>query len=322
MTYKIEVQPAGVQYKSENNLLNDALEQSISLEHSCKTGECGACSAEIISGTVSNENGEIVTAGTILTCQSKALSDVVLKANHYPELADIQVQTVPCKVALFSYPVEDTLIINFRLPPTAKFNYLPGQYLDLSFKGIKRSYSIANAQSISEGIELHIRHVPSGKMSAALFSGLKTNQLMRVEGPKGTFFVRDDIKPLIFLAGGTGFAPVKAMVEALIEAQDTRQIYIYWGMPSESSLYSDVAERWCHAYSHINYIPVVSGDAPGWLGRTGFVHQAVVDDFNSLDKFQVYACGSALMINAAKVAFEIKGLPSGQFFSDAFTPAK
>ena len=145
--YKIEIQPAGVSFESEKNILEEALNHAIPLEYSCKTGECGTCNADIISGEVENEHGELITNGTILTCQSKAMSDLILKANYYPELIHIKQKTVPCKVASFEYRTDDIVVINFRFPPTAKFDYLPGQYIDLSYKGIKSSYSIANAKT-------------------------------------------------------------------------------------------------------------------------------------------------------------------------------
>jgi len=321
MAYKIEIQPADVHFNSDNIILTDALEQSVPLEYSCKTGECGSCSAEVLAGEVKNESGEIVHSGSILTCQSKALSDVTLKANYYPELAYQKIQTLPCKVVNSQFVTDDILVLKLRFPPTASFDYLPGQYVNLNFKGIKRSYSIANAKRIAGEIELHIRKLPNGQMSEALFSGIKENQLMRVEGPKGTFFIRDNDKPLILLAGGTGIAPVKAMVEKLIENKDKRDIYIYWGMNNENSFYLNVFEELAKEFSNIHYTPVLSSDVE-WCGRMGFVHQAVCDDFDSLHGYEVYACGSPVMINIAKKSFMNKKLPKEQFLSDAFTPAK
>lgn len=321
MAYRIEIQPSGVHFQSEKNLLDDALEQSIPLEYSCKTGECGTCEAEVISGDIDNGGGEIVNQGIVLTCQSKALSDAVLKAKYYPELASQKLQTLPCKVASFHYVTDDIVVIKLRFPPTATFDFLPGQYVDLNFKGIKRSYSIANAQQVSSGLELHIRKVPNGKMSEVVFSGLKENQLMRIEGPKGTFFIREGDKPLILLAGGTGIAPIKAMVEELLVNQDERDIYIYWGMNSPNSFYLKSLDEFAKQHAHIHYTPVLLSEEQ-WDGRMGFVHQAVCDDFESLREYQVYACGSPLMINAAQEAFVAKKLPREQFFSDAFTAAK
>lgn len=320
MVYKVEIEPSGVHFQSGSNILDDALEQSIPLEHSCKTGDCGACSADLVAGKVENEHGEIVHYGSVLICKSKALSNVILNAHYYPELASQKLQTLPCKVASLKFVTDDIAVLKLRFPPSAKFDFLSGQYVDLNYKGIKRSYSIANAQQVSSGLELHIRKVTNGKMSEAVFSGLKENQLMRIEGPKGTFFIRQSTKPLILLAGGTGIAPVKAMLEELLADKDKREIHIYWGMNAKNSFYLKKLVELAALHSNIHYIPVLSSDEQ-WEGRMGFVHQAVCDDFDLLNEYQVYACGSPLMINAAKTSFIEKQLPSEQFFSDAFTPA-
>lgn len=321
MNYKIEIQPAGVHFQSSNNLLDDALEQSIPLEHSCKTGDCGACVAEVISGEIENEHGDIVQQGMVLTCQSKALSDVTLKANYYPELVGQKQQTVPCKVASFELVADDILVIKFRFPPTAKFDYLPGQYVDLSFKGIKRSYSIANAKHVSDGVELHIRKVPNGQMSELIFNGLKENQLMRIEGPKGTFFVKDNSKPLILIATGTGIAPIKAIAEQLVNDNDKREIHIYWGMQYASELYCKELPELAAQYKHIYFNSVLSKELDE-SSRKGYVQDAVCQDFDSFADYEIYACGSLQMITDAKTTFLNKQLSLDAFHSDAFTPAK
>jgi CDP-4-dehydro-6-deoxyglucose reductase len=320
MQFEVEIQPSGVTFLTENNVLEDALSKSIPLEHSCKNGTCGVCSAEIVSGEVENKEGQVVNIGKILTCCSKAKSNLVLIANYYPELVDIKQKTLPCKVASFDYVTDDIVVIRFRFPPKANFDYLPGQYVDLSFQGVRRSYSIANAKQESKEIELHIRKVPNGQMSALLFGQLKDNQLMRIEGPKGTFFIREGDKPLILLAGGTGIAPVKAILEQLNCENDLRDIYVYWGMPSIKAFYLEIFDEVSAMRENVHYVPVLSGDE-SWEGRTGLVHQAVFDDFDSLEEYEVYACGSPLMIEAAKDLFLKKGLPESAFFSDAFTPA-
>ncbi|EGU33639.1 CDP-6-deoxy-delta-3,4-glucoseen reductase [Vibrio sp. N418] len=319
----IRLLPSNIEFKSEGNILDDALSESIPLEHSCKTGVCGACNANVISGIVENENGELVTQGNILTCQSKAKSDVVLKAKYYPELTHIKQQTMPCKVASFEYVTEDIVSIKFRFPPTAKFDYLPGQYVDLSFKGVKRSYSIANAKSELKELELHIRKVPNGQMSELLFGELKENQLMRIEGPKGTFFVKDNVKPLILIATGTGIAPVKAIVEELIAKEDKRDIYIYWGMQYLKEIYCHKLVALANQNQNISFTAVLSRELeplPDY--QQGYVQNAVVRDFSSLSDVEVYACGSLSMIEAAKALFLQYDLPVDAFFSDAFTPAK
>ena len=321
MDYKIEIKPSGVYFKSNKNLLNDALDQSIPLEYSCKTGSCRVCCADIISGEIENEHGEIVRSGSVLTCQSKAKSDVVLKAHYYPELVGQKIQTIPCKVAGFELVTDDIMVIKYRFPPTAKFDYLPGQYIDLSFKGIKRSYSVANAKQVSDGVELHIRNVPNGQMSELIFNGLKENQLMRIEGPKGTFFVKANSKPLILIATGTGIAPIKAIVEQLVNDKDKREIHIYWGMQYASEMYCKELPEFAAQYQHIHFNSVLSKELDE-QNRKGYVQDAVCQDFDSLVDYEVYACGSLNMINDAKKIFLNKLLPIDAFHSDAFTPAK
>ncbi|MCG9683904.1 FAD-binding oxidoreductase [Vibrio sp. Isolate23] len=321
MQYDITLSPSGVRFSSQDNLLDDALSQEITLEHSCKNGDCGVCEAKVISGEVLNELGEKVHSGTILTCQSKAISDLVLEAEFYPELSAIKQQTLPCKVSNITFPTEDILIIKFRFPPTANFIFRPGQYLDLIFKGVKRSYSIANAMVDSQELELHIRKVPKGKMSDLLFNDLKANQLMRIEGPKGTFFVRASNRPIVFLATGTGIAPVKAMVEQLIHDNDKRDVAIYWGMRTPDEIYDEAFIKLLKGNKHIRFIPVLSR-SPEWGGRVGYVQNAVIEDIANLEPYDVYACGSLSMIEAAKALFSDHNLPLKHFHSDAFTPAK
>ncbi|MFW5389062.1 FAD-binding oxidoreductase, partial [Yersinia sp. 2542 StPb PI] len=214
----------------------------------------------------------------------------------------------------------DIAILSLRLPPSAKIEYLAGQFIDLIINGQRRSYSIANAPG--GNVELHIRKVSNGIFSQIIFNELKLQQLLRIEGPQGTFFVRDNNRPLIFLAGGTGFAPVKAMVEELINKNDQRPIHIYWGMPDGRLFYSDIAKKWSVEYPNIQYIPVVSGEDSSWHGQTGFAHRAVINDFPDLSNFSVYACGSLAMISAAHQEFVEYGLAEDQFFSDAFVPSK
>ncbi|GLT20420.1 CDP-6-deoxy-delta-3,4-glucoseen reductase [Vibrio zhanjiangensis] len=321
MQYKVTLAPSGVHYSSEDNLLDDALAKNLMLEHSCKNGDCGVCEASVLSGQVLDQNGCVVTAGTILTCQSKPLSDVTLEAEFFPELAEIKQQTLPCKVSSISYPTKDIAVLKLRFPPTAKFEFIAGQYLDLMYKGIKRSYSIASSMSTSHEVELHIRNVPQGKMSEHIFSGIKDNQLMRIEGPKGTFFTRSSDRKLVFLATGTGIAPVKAMIERLVESGDTRKVMVYWGMRTPSELYCKDLENLIDKLSDALFIPVLSQSAD-WKGRKGYVQNAAIEDIKDLDNCDVYACGSVAMIESARELFSKHNLSKQHFYSDAFTPAK
>lgn len=317
MLYEIKVLPAGVQYKSQDNLLDDALSQRIPLEHSCKTGDCGVCTADIVSGTVENEHGEIVSEGAILTCQSKACSELTIKANYYPELNDIDVKTVPCKVSEITTVCDSIRLLRLRYPPAQALKFLPGQYVDLSYKGIKRSYSIANYNKEEKYIDLHIRKVEGGEMSSLIFSELAINTLMRIEGPKGTFFIRDKgNRPILLIATGTGIAPIKAMLEKLIVENDQRKVHVYWGMRHISELYYDDLINSSH--ENILFTPVLSQEK-NYSGRTGYVQDAVVEDLDNLHEFDVYACGSKNMIDASRKLFIDNGMSLSNFYYDAFS---
>lgn len=324
MKYTIELQPSGVSFSAnaQDTVLNAALSDKKFLEHSCRKGDCGLCTAVVLSGEVKNELGNTVSSGKVLTCSSYPQSDLVLQANYFPELAEIECQTFPCKVVSLVFNTHDLVTLTLRLPPTAQFKYLPGQYIDLIYQGVRRSYSVANAQSVSLGVELHIRLLPEGEFSQLLSSGCEVGTLMRIEGPKGTFFVRKAANPLLFIAGGTGFAPIKAMVEELLHNNTDRMIYVYWGMANAASFYSDCPTQWLKQYDKLHYVPVVSEKDTSWNGRKGFVHAAVLEDFTHLNDFHVYACGSPLMINSAKETFIAKGLDESHFYADIFVPSK
>lgn len=320
----IKVLPSAVCFESTENttVLDAALTAGVTLEHSCRNGSCGLCTSKIIQGEVLDHNNQVLGSGhTFLTCQCRSHSqELIIESEYYPELSKVSRKVVPCKVSSVEVDA-DFLVIKLRLPPTANFAFLPGQYINLNYQGISRSYSIANADS-KDGIELHIRRVPDGVMSSLLFSEIKLDTLMRIDGPIGTFFVHESSDPIIFLAGGTGFAPVKAMVEALISSHSSRKVSIYWGMNSGKDFYSQLPNEWAEKFDNITFIPVVSGIDAEWDGRTGLVHRAVLQDIQEMAGYCVYACGSPHMITAAKEDFVKVGLPEKKFFSDAFTVSK
>ncbi|MGL4734431.1 MAG: FAD-binding oxidoreductase [Enterovibrio sp.] len=320
----IKIYPSNVTFNGINHfsILDAALQAKVILEHSCKNGYCGLCKATLIKGEVVDGQGNTFTTGQqFLTCQCKSNSDeLIIDAVYYPELTGQVRKVTACKVVSV-IKQNDFLIIKFRLPPSAQFSYLPGQFVNLIYQGVTRSYSIANAD-VTQGIELHVRRVDNGAMSNLLFNDVKPETLMRLDGPIGTFFVREDARPIIFLAGGTGFAPVQAMIEGLLAKRIGRYIHIYWGMSNSRDFYSKLPSVWARQHSNIKFVPVVSGDDVNWTGRTGFVHHAVLEDLNDLSQYCVYACGSPNMIEAAKNDFIKHGLTSKQFFSDAFTASK
>ncbi|ENQ7699106.1 CDP-6-deoxy-delta-3,4-glucoseen reductase [Salmonella enterica] len=321
MSHIIKIFPSNIEFsgREDESILDAALSAGIHLEHSCKAGDCGICESDLLAGEVVDSKGNIFGQGDkILTCCCKPKTALELNAHFFPELAGQTKKIVPCKVNSAVLVSGDVMTLKLRTPPTAKIGFLPGQYINLHYKGVTRSYSIANSDE-SNGIELHVRNVPNGQMSSLIFGELQENTLMRIEGPCGTFFIRESDRPIIFLVGGTGFAPVKSMVEHLIQGKCRREIYIYWGMQYSKDFYSALPQQWSEQHDNVHYIPVVSGDDAEWGGRKGFVHHAVMDDFDSLEFFDIYACGSPVMIDASKKDFMMKNLSVEHFYSDAFT---
>lgn len=313
--YSITLQPSSLSFAvdSDETILQAALRQSIALPYSCKTGKCNSCvaTAKVAGQELSN----------IRTCTTVPDQDMTLELELLTELNGIQVKTLPCRIDSLEQASEDVIILTLRLPPNQTLPFLSGQYIDLIKGGIRRSYSIASTPH-DDKIELHIRKVEQGKFSQYLFEQAKVNDLLRIEGPFGTFFRRKASiaakKPLIFLAGGTGFAPVKSMVQSIIATQENTSLRIYWGNQTASGFYSALPTEWAKNHGWINYHPVCSAPNPSWQGRTGLVHHAVLTDFPDLSAMDVFACGSPAMIEAAKADFIQTGLVPSAFYADAF----
>jgi CDP-4-dehydro-6-deoxyglucose reductase len=262
--------------------------------------------------------------GITLFCCAKAQSDLKLECKQVGAATDIPVKTLPSRIEKMERLAPDVIDMHLRLPANERLQFLAGQYIDILLKnGKKRSFSLANAPHDDALLQLHIRHVPGGLFTDQVFSTMKVRDILRFNGPHGSFYLREDSKkPMIFLAGGTGFAPIKALVEHAIAENCTRPIHIYWGAKARVDLYMpDLPEQWAAAHANIEFVPVLAELAAddAWTGRTGLVHQSVTVDHQNLSDFQVYACGSPGMIDAAKRDFLAAGLPEEEFFADAFT---
>ncbi len=324
MVKHVTLEPSGVTFtvKPDQSILDAALSENINLEYSCSNGQCGECIAQLISGNVSSSlHSEDIklTEGQLLTCSSYLESNVIIKADYFKELEGIERKTIPVKVDSYQLVGDEVIIITLRLPPRVKFNFLPGQFIDLMWDGDKRSYSIATHALLENKIELHIKKLEGGLFSDLIFNELAINQLFRFYGPLGTFFVRDNNKPVIFLCTGSGFAPVKAMVEQLIKVNTQKEIHIYWGARYRSDVYSPSPQNWAEQYSNISYTSVLSREQKlDGNEMAGYCQDVVVQKFNDLSKFEVYACGSDKMIHGAKDLFIKQGIVPESFYSDAF----
>jgi CDP-4-dehydro-6-deoxyglucose reductase len=340
VSYQVTLKTSGKQFTvtQDETLLEAALRQGINLPYGCKNGACGSCKGKVVKGKITHgQHSESAlskadeTAGGILFCCSHPQSDLLIEAREVQGSGDIAIRKVPCRVNTISKPSSDVAILKLQLPAAERFQFLAGQYIEFLLKdGQRRAYSIATSPDQEGPLELHIRHLPGGVFTDFVFGvtnpALKEKDILRFEGPLGSFFLREDSKkPIIFLAAGTGFAPIKSIIEQMQAKKIERPIYLYWGGRRPSDLYlDDLCKTWEKEIPNFQYIPVISDGLPedAWQGRTGFVHQAVMQDHPSLKGFQVYACGAPVMVNAARTDFSSKcQLPEEEFFADSFTSA-
>ncbi|ADU99175.1 CDP-6-deoxy-delta-3,4-glucoseen reductase [Alicycliphilus denitrificans] len=336
-TFQITVQPSGRAFEAQAGepILTAAIRSGVGLPYGCKDGACGSCKCKRLSGSVVHGEHqhkalsvEEEEAGYVLTCCAKPLTDVVLESRQVTDESAYPIRKLPVRVSALTRASHDVMQVRLQLPANDSFRYHAGQYIEFILRdGARRAYSMATAPHMQEsapGVELHIRHMPGGKFTTHVFGDMKEKEILRVEGPFGSFFLREDSdKPMVFLASGTGFAPIKALIEHMQHKGIVRPATLYWGGRRPQDLYMDgwVRERLA-AMPQLRYVPVVSDALPedGWTGRTGFVHQAVMEDIADLSGHQVYACGAPIVVDSARRDFvQQAGLPEYEFYADAFT---
>ena len=338
MSFNITVQPSGRQFEAlaDETVLAAGLRQGIGLPYGCKDGACGSCKCKKISGSVTHGahqskalSAEEEANGLILTCCATAQSDLVLESRQVVDAGQFPVKKMPVRVISLEKKSHDVMVVKLQLPANDTFQFHAGQYIDFLLRdGSRRSYSMANAPHTLTGgaqtVELHIRHMPGGKFTDHVFGAMKEKDIQRVEGPQGSFFLREDNdKPMVLLASGTGFAPIKALIEHMQHKGITRSATLYWGGRRPADLYlHDWVTQQVAQMPHLRYVPVIS-DAlaqDAWQGRTGFVHQAVLQDFPDLSGHQVYACGAPIVVDSARADYVALGkLPEEEFYADSFT---
>lgn len=337
MNFKVKVLPSEHEFTvaEGQSVLDGAMEAGIILPYSCRTGACSTCKGKVVSGSYDAGSSpeqilspEELSSGYTLFCQAKPASDLVIEAHEIRMASDIQIRKMPARVLGLEDLAHDVKAIELQLPPSEPFRYYPGQYIEFILRdGSRRSYSMACAPNEKNLIELHLRHMPGGVFTDHVFgvgdTKMKLREILRVEGPLGSFFLREDDTPIVFLASGTGFAPIKAMVEQMIAEENTRPAVLYWGGRRPRDLYMhELAQEWTRKLPGFSYVPVVSEAQAedAWAGRTGFVHQAVMQDLPDLSGHHVYACGAPIMVESARRDFVQRcGLPEQAFFADAFT---
>jgi CDP-4-dehydro-6-deoxyglucose reductase, E3 len=332
--FQISVQPSGRTFGVEAGeaILAAAIRQGVGMPYGCKDGACGSCKCKKLEGTVVHGthqskalSAEEEANGLILTCCAVPQTDVVLESRQVTDESAFPVRKMPARVNALAKVSHDVMVVKLQLPANDTLRYHAGQYIEFILRdGARRSYSMANAPSNGPGVELHIRHMPGGKFTEHVFTAMKEKEILRVEGPFGSFFLREDSdKPMILLASGTGFAPIKALIEHMQFKGIQRSATLYWGGRRPADLYMDawVRERLADM-PNLRYVPVISNALPedNWTGRTGFVHKAVVEDHPQLAGHQVYACGAPIVVDSARAEYSAQcGLAPEDFFADAFT---
>jgi CDP-4-dehydro-6-deoxyglucose reductase len=334
MTFQVTVTPSGRQFScdADETILSAALRAGVGLPYGCKNGACGSCKGKMIAGQVEHgghqqkalsESEE--AQGMSLFCCAKPQSDITIEVREIQGSDEFPLKKMPSRIAKMEKLSEDVMLIALQLPANERLQYRAGQYIEFMLKdGKRRSYSMANAPHIDAQITLHVRHMPGGLFTDQVFSSMKERDILRFEGPQGSFFLREDSeKPIILLASGTGFAPIKALMEHLIDLKSTRPVTLYWGGRRPQDLYMDaLCQEWAANLANFSYVPVVSDAQPEdqWTGRSGFVHQAVMADHADLSDYQVYACGAPVVVDSAKRDFvALCKLPQDEFYADSFT---
>jgi CDP-4-dehydro-6-deoxyglucose reductase len=332
MSFKVTVPATGHKFVVEEgqSVLEAAIVQGVGLPYGCRDGACGKCAGELITGEVSYEDDalrsqalEEFNNGKTLFCQAKAQSDLSIKVREITKGQDIPIKTLPCRVEHMQLLTHDIMKVQLKLPETERLQFLAGQYIEILLKdGKRRAFSIANAPHDDQFIELHIRHVPDGHFGDFVFEGMKEKTLLRIEGPLGSYYLREESpRPIILIGGGTGFAPLKGMLEHAFKSGFDKLIHLFCGVRALRDLYMDAQiKEWMKSHSNLDYTPVLSepADSDNWQGLQGFVHEAVIQKYPDLSGYDVYLSGPPPMIKAGMDAFYAAGLPESQIFSDSF----
>ncbi len=316
--------------RPSQTVLQAAIDAGINLPYGCRNGACGSCKAKLISGKVMHNDYQVsamsdaeLAAGNALLCCAMALEDLTIECREVGGLAGIKPRILPARVAKKEQLAHDVVALHLQLPASERLQFKAGQYIEFILKdGKRRAFSIANAQHDAEFLQLHIRVIPGGVFSEYVANELVEKAILRIEAPFGTFFLREDSnKPIILVAGGTGFAPVKGIVEHMLFNNIQRDIILYRGARQVQDLYMhELCEKWAEFTPHLTYVPVISEPQDGtWQGRVGLVHEAVLADIEDLSSYQAYVCGAPGMCEVAHTSFVQQGLLPDEFFSDAFT---
>ena len=332
MSFKIILRPGGrtFEVREHETVLAAAQRQGVHLPDGCRNGSCGVCRAHLASGSVRYPHGPPLgltaverQAGDVLLCRAVPESDLVLDAQEVAAAANLAVKTLPCRVHEMRPLSPEVMALFLRLPPVEKLAFLPGQYIDVLLpSNHRRSFSLANPPHDNALLEIHVGLVPGGRFSEDVFRHMREGALLEVQGPLGVFFLREDsARPILIVAGGTGYAPFKSMLRHVFENKLTRTITFYWGARGREDLYElETVERWVREQADFRFVPVLSESRPedSWTGRRGKVHEAALAEHADFAAHDIYLAGPPAMVRAARQSFLLKGADPTRIFSDAF----
>ncbi|GAB4167456.1 MAG: CDP-6-deoxy-delta-3,4-glucoseen reductase [Wenzhouxiangellaceae bacterium] len=329
-TFEVCNQTSGRRFaaRSGETVLAAALRQGVVLPYSCKNGTCASCKCRLVEGRVHYPYNppaaltpDELYDGAILACQAVPDSALVIEATEIRQVAEIPLRVLPARVDAIEALTPTVRLLRLKLPHGQRLQFLAGQYMDILLPGGKRrAFSIASPPSQTDYLELHVRHVSGGGFTGHVFSTMQRGEILRLEGPLGTFFIRKDCdRPILMVGGGTGFAPLKAMIEDLIEGGDQRPLTLYWGVRREPDLYAlHLIDQWRRRHPAFRFVPVLSEPEPGWSGRTGLVHEAMLADHPDLADYEIYMSGPPAMVHAGRSAILAAGGRESQLHYDSF----
>lgn len=309
-------------------VLSAALLAGLPLPHSCRSGRCGSCRARLLEGRVEYPGAAPLglspletREGYVLLCQALARSDLLVEARPLHSAALAEIKTLRGRIERRAQLAPDVVQLLLRVPAAESLEFQAGQYLDVLLEGgLRRSYSVANAPTAGSQLELHVRQVPGGAFSETLLGNLRAGAMLKIEGPLGRFVYQGSAAPVIFIAGGTGFAPIKAMLGQALRETAPRDLHLYWGARTASGIYEAALLReWTDRHARLKVHTVLSDTgAVGAAQRAGWVHEAVLEDHPSLAAFDIYAAGPPAMIAAIERSFPARGVSPQQLHLDSF----
>lgn len=325
MSFTVSVAESDFRFPCEADelVLSAAQRAGFELPYSCRKGVCGTCKGRIVSGTVRAFTGDVLSvaernSGQALFCNTRPRSDLIVAPRSISRADPFSRKTVPARVFRLRKLADDVMLIHLRFPAGVRVKFKAGQHLSLILPdGERRDFSMANPPRMSDGAVLHVRRVPGGVFTGHVFHDMQRGDLLRAEIPFGAFTLRDNDKPILFVAASTGLAPILSIIEDMLDKGIRRLAKLYWGARDAGGLYSELPALWARQYDHLKYVPVIS-DAPVEGVRHNLVHHAVLEDHRTLAGYQAYVCGAPAMIRAARTDFATAGLNEEDFISDTF----